>query len=159
MWFSSAGVTLFMNLQFLRKVYTKANASRPIHVSAIHNQSDRALCKLCVHWTLNVYVRHSGDYRQDGTVQLFVAYGGPVRGKPISKQQLSNSLVECIKFAYTNTAFPHQTLKMAFTYADMAGADPQPFARLQPGGILTPSPGSISLTSSPTLMQSLAGEF
>ena len=50
-------------------------------------------------------------------------------------QWLSNWLVECIKFAYDKNDLPvpnrtqgvkgHQTHKMAVTYADMAGADPQ----------------------------------
>ena len=76
--------------------------SQPIYVPAMHNPTDGALCKLCVHRALNEYVRCSSNYRQDidGTAQLFIAYGGRVKGKPISKQWLSNSLVECIKFAY-----------------------------------------------------------
>ena len=44
----------------------------------------------------------------------------------------SNWLVECIKFAYEKHNLPvpegvkgHQTCKMAVTYADMAGSDPQ----------------------------------
>jgi len=130
--FSSAGVTLFTNLEFLPKVYTKANASRPIHVPAMRNPRDGALRKLCVRRALNEYVRRSGTYRLDGATQLFVAYGGRVKGKPISKQRLSNWLVECIKFTYEKHILPvpdgvkgHQTRKMAVTYADMAGADPQ----------------------------------
>ena len=74
----------------------------------------------------------SSNYRQDGTAQLFVAYGGRVRGKPISKQRLSNWLVERIKFAYEKHNLPvpeggkgHQTHKMAVTYTDMAGANRQ----------------------------------
>ena len=55
-----------------------------------------------------------------------------VQGKPISKQRLANWLVECIKFAYEKHNLPvsegvkgHQTCKMAVTYADMTGPDPQ----------------------------------
>ena len=77
-------------------------------------------------------MRRSGDFRQDGTAQLFVAYGGRVKGKPIFKQILSNWLVECIKFAYDKYDLPtpegvksHETHKMAVMYADMASADPQ----------------------------------
>ena len=81
--FSSAGVTLFMNIAFLPTVYTKANATLSIYVPAMRNPTDGALRKLCVHKTLNYYVRRSGNYRQEGTAQLFV-----VRGKPISKQTL-----------------------------------------------------------------------
>ena len=73
--FSSTGVTLFMNIESLQKVYTKANASRPIYVPAVLNPTDGALRKLCVPRALNEYVRCSGSYRLDGTAQLFVAYG------------------------------------------------------------------------------------
>ena len=130
--FSSAGVTLFMRLGFLPKVYTNANVSRPIFVPGMHNQTDVAVLKLCVRRALNEYVRCTSDFRHDGTVQLFVTYGRQVKGKPISKQRLSKWLVECIKFAYDWNDLPtpdgvkgHQTRKMAVTYADMAGADPQ----------------------------------
>ena len=75
-WFSSASVTLFMNIAFLPKVYTKAKVAWPIYVPAMRNSTDGALCKLCVYRALNEYVRRSGNYRQDGTVELFVAYGG-----------------------------------------------------------------------------------
>ena len=86
----------------------------------------------CVHRALNEYVRCSGSYRLDGSAQLFVAYGGRVKSKPISKQRLSNWLVECITFTYEKHDLPvpdgvksHQTHKMAVTYADISGADPQ----------------------------------
>ena len=86
--FSSTGVTLFTRLEFLPKVYTKTNMSRPIFVPAMRNQTDSALRKLCVHRALNEYVRCSSDFRQDGTHQLFDTYGRRVKGKPISKQSL-----------------------------------------------------------------------
>ena len=53
-------------------------------------------------------------------------------GANTSPSRLSNWLVECIKFAYEKHDLPvphgvkgHQTQKMAVTYADLAGADPQ----------------------------------
>ena len=77
-------------------------------------------------------MRYSSDYRQDGTAQLFITYSSGVKGKPISKQRFSNWLVECIKFAYDKHDLPvpervkdHQTHKMAVTYVDMSGANPQ----------------------------------
>ena len=64
------------------------------------------------------------NFRHDGA--------GQVEGKPISKQRLFKLLVKCIKFAYdqNNLSTPegvkgHLTRKMAVTYADMDGADPQ----------------------------------
>ena len=127
--FSNAGVTLFTKLEFLPKVYTKANVSRPIYMAAMRNPTDDALCKLCFRRALSEYVRCSNNYRQECTAQLFIAYGGQVKGKPISKQWLSNWLVECIKFAYDRNDLPisdgvkgHQTRKIAVMYA---GADPK----------------------------------
>ena len=77
-------------------------------------------------------MRRSDSYRLDGTAQLFIAYGGQIKGKPISKQRLSNWLVECFELTYEKHDLPvpdavkgHQTRKMAVTYADMTGADPQ----------------------------------
>ena len=88
-WFANAGVTLFTRLGFLPKVCNKANVSLPIFVPAMHNQIDVALCKLCVHRVLNEYVRHTSNFRHDGTAQLFVTYGGQVKGKAISKPRFS----------------------------------------------------------------------
>ena len=119
-----------MRLGFLPKFYTKKNVSRPIFVPAMHNQTDVALCKLCVCRALSEYVRCTCDFRHDCTAQLCIAYGRQVKGKPNSKQRLSKWLVECIKFAYDhNIPTPdgvedHQTHNMEVTYADMAGADP-----------------------------------
>ena len=45
-WFSTAGVTLFSRLQFLPKVYTKVNMSRPIFAQAMHKQTNGALLYL-----------------------------------------------------------------------------------------------------------------
>ena len=71
---SSVGVTLLTNLEFLPKVYTKANASQPIYVPAMRNPTDGTLRKFCVRRALNEYVRCSNNYRQDITAQLFIAY-------------------------------------------------------------------------------------
>ena len=79
------------------------------------------------------YLRRTGNFRQQGTTQLFVAYGKQCKGEPISKQRLSNWLVECIKYSHSKNelATPvgvkghHTHTHMAVTYTDMAGADPQ----------------------------------
>ena len=85
-----------MSLEFL----PKATAACAIYVPAMLDTTDKALRRLCVCRTLNEYVRHTGTFRQDGTSQLFVSAGRQVKGKPISKKQLSSWLVECIKYAY-----------------------------------------------------------
>ena len=89
--FSSAGVTLFTNLEFLLKVYTKANATWPIYVPVMHNPTDGALRKLCVCRALGEYVRCSSSYRQDSTAQLFVTHGGQVKGRSISQTGWSST--------------------------------------------------------------------
>ena len=106
--------SLFTRLSFLPKVATKANTSHPIFVPAMHSQTDRALCRLCVRCALNEYLRRTSDVRPQRTTQLFVAYGGQDRGKPISKHGLFKWLVECIKFARWQS-------RMLIWY----GADPQ----------------------------------
>ena len=53
----------FTKLEFLPKVFTKANMSWPICVPAMRNKTDGTLCKLCVHRALNTYMRCYGDYR------------------------------------------------------------------------------------------------
>ena len=97
---------------------------------AMHNHPNKTLHKLCVCRALNEYVRHTGNFRQEGTSQHFVAYRQMVKGKPISKKRLYCWLVECIKYVYDKNDLPvpegvksHQTCKMAVMYADMAGDD------------------------------------
>ena len=103
--FSNAGVTLITRLGFLPKVFTKANASWPIVVPAMHNQTDVALHKFCVHRAHNEYAGCTSDFRHDCTAQLFVTYYGQV------KQRLSKWLVECIKFACDQNDLPTPDLQ------------------------------------------------
>ena len=130
--FTPAGVILFMRLGFLPKAPTKANTCCVINVPATHNHPDMALHKLCVRRALKEYMRRTGTFRQKGTSQLFMAYGRWVKGKPISKKRLTGWLIECIIYAYNKHDLPvpegvkgYQTCKMAVTYVDMAGVDPQ----------------------------------
>ena len=140
--------------------------ARPVYVPAMHNLTDGALRKFLVHSALNEYVRLSGNYRQDGTAQLFITYGGRIKGKPISKQGLSNWLVQCIKFAYEKHDLPvpggvkdHQTHKMAVTMLTWLVPTPKLDVRLLPGETPIGSPGSTSLMPWLTPMQILGAEF
>ena len=121
-----------------------------IYVPAMCNTTDGALHKLSVHRELNEYVRCSSDYRQDRTAHLFIAYGVQVKGKPISKQRLSNWLVECIKFAYDKHNLPKPM-----------GLKATRPARWQSHMLtwLMCLLGFIGLRPSSTPTQSLAGEF
>ena len=130
--FTNAGVMLFTTLSLLPKLATKVNMSHPIVMPVMHNQTDWELHRLCVRCAPNKYLQRTGDVRQQGTTQLFVAYGRQDKGKPIHKQQLSKWLLKCIKLSYDKHDLPtpdgvkgHQAHKMAVTYADMAGADPR----------------------------------
>ena len=42
-----------------------------------------------------------GNFRQQSTIWLFVTYSRQCKGEPISKQRLSNWLVECIKYSHS----------------------------------------------------------
>ena len=109
--FSNIGVPLFTRLGFLFKVATKANASRPNFVPAMHNQKDRALRRICVRCAQNKYLQRTSDIRHHGTTHLFVAYGRQDKGKPTSKQQLSKWLIECIMYSYGKN-YPPPPLQM-----------------------------------------------
>ena len=96
-----------------------------------------------VQHALNQYLQRMGNFRQQGTTQLSVAYGRQCKGEPISKQRLYHWLVECIKYSHSTNEPPtpvgvkgHHT-RMALTYADMGELTPSPYARLQPGQTLT----------------------
>ena len=118
-------MTLFTDLSFLPKVPTRANTTRPIFVPSMHKHPDKALRFLCVRRALNEYLHRKGTFRQQGTTHLFVAYGRQDKGKPISQQRLSRWLVECIKCASSKSVQGHHTRKMAVTYANMEGPEPQ----------------------------------
>ena len=94
-------------LSFLSKVPTRANTIRPNLVPVMHKQNqDKVLRSPCIRRALNEYLRRTGNFRQQGTTQLFVAYGRQCKGKPISKQRLSKWLVECIKYSYSKNELP-----------------------------------------------------
>ena len=70
--FSGLGVTVFTRLEFLAKVYTKANTSL---CQQCATKQMAPYATPCVCRALNEYVRRSVDFRQDGTAQLFFTYG------------------------------------------------------------------------------------
>ena len=158
--FVNAGLTLFP------KVCNKANISRPIFVPVMYNQTDVALCKLCFCRALKEYVRCTSDFRHDGTAQLFVTYGGQIKGKAISKQRFSKWLVECIKFAYDQKNLPTpmglrdtRHAKWQSNLLTCLVLALRPFDRLHAGQIPVHLQSSIGSTPSPTQTLNSAGEF
>ena len=114
-------VSLFMNIAFMPKVYTMTNAARPIYVSAVRSPTGGALlCKPSTGHSMSM----CNTLATTGKTAL-PSFSSPMAdelGKPISKQRLSNWLVECIKFTYKKRDHPvpdrvmgHQTCKMAVT--------------------------------------------
>ncbi len=98
----------------------------------MHGSKDQGLRLLCVRRALKYYLERSRKHRKDdGSIQLFIAYGKKDLGKPISKQRLSRWLVETIQYTYTVQNLPvphgikgHQTRKQAASIAELAGASP-----------------------------------
>jgi len=123
---------LWPNIEFMPKVNTPFHASQPIRVPSMHASTDQGLRLLCVRRALKYYLERSRALRKDdGSIQLFIAYGKKDLGNPISKQRLSRWLVETIQFAYTVQSLPvpqgikgHQTRKQAASIAELAGASP-----------------------------------
>ena len=129
--FSAEEVTLFPDVSFLPKVNTPFHASRPIILPSLDREpGDTRL--LCLRRILKVYLNRTASLRAPNTEQLFVTYGGKSPGSPVSKQRISAWLVELIAFIYEQAHLPvpkgikgHQTRKMATSWADLAGVDPQ----------------------------------
>ena len=105
--FSNAGVTLFMRLRFLPKIYTKSNVSWPIFKPAMHNLTDVALHKLCVHRALREYMRCISDFRHDGTAQFFVAYVDKSRASPSPSKGSPNGWPSVASLLMTRMTSPH----------------------------------------------------
>ena len=81
------------------------------------------------------------------------------------QQQLSKWLVECIKLSYEKHDFPtpegvqgHPARKMAITYANIAGVDPQTICSVTTWSNNCTFASFISLMPLPIEMLSLAGE-
>ena len=98
----------------------------------MHGEVELGLCLLCVRLALKFYLLRTASFQGDDDIQLFHAYCGATKGKPISKQKISKWLVEIIKCAYAvhDVDAPlgikgHQTRKQAVCIAEMAGVDPK----------------------------------
>ena len=103
--FSNVGVMLFTRLGFFPRVVTKASASYPIVVPACTTRKIGQSADT-VRRALNKCLQRTSDVRYQGTTQIVIAYSRWDKDKPISKQQLSKWLVECLRYAYDRNDLP-----------------------------------------------------
>lgn len=130
---SSDQVTLFVHPDFVPKCHSEWHMSQAIVLPSLAKHSDKELRKLCVRTTLEAYVKKTKVARtQNRSDQLFLCYGGGKIGEPVGKQRLSGWLKELIQEAHKlqNVKIPgsvkgHDVRKMATSWADIAGVDPQ----------------------------------
>ena len=84
---------------FRLKVNSQFHVTQPIEVLAMH-EVQPGLHLLCVMQALKFYLLRTAGFRDCDDIQLFLAFGGVTKGKPISKQRISKWLVETVKCAY-----------------------------------------------------------
>lgn len=96
-----SGVTLWPNTAFVPKVLSHSQCNQPLRLarfqSTAEGTEDRAKL-LCPVRALEAYIAATTAVRQSD--QLFVCYGGPRLGCPLSKQRLSHWIVEVICHTY-----------------------------------------------------------
>lgn len=95
-----SGVVLRPNPSFLPKVLLPQFINQHIELASFQtsSESDSSGQLLCPVRALRCYVNSTVQFRQSD--QLFVCYGGARKGAPVSKQRLSNWIVETITLAY-----------------------------------------------------------
>ena len=96
-----SGVTLWPNMAFVPKVVSGAHSNRPLVLARFQPPSEGSghnselLCPVRV---LEAYIAATACVRHSD--QLFLCYGGPKMGRPLSKQRLSHWIVGVICHAY-----------------------------------------------------------
>ncbi len=96
-------VTLWPNPAFLPKRLSALFRNQAIELAVFNpprldTQGGSECRLLCPVRALRGYLRATKDFRQSD--QLFLCFGGPKRGQPLSKQRLSHWVVEAITHAY-----------------------------------------------------------
>ena len=91
--FGSTMVTGFTALDFRPKVDSHWHLNQPIKLTAMYLEKDHALHKVCVCHALNAYLAAMKHLRKrTKSFQLFLSYGGSIKGKPMSKKWISQWL-------------------------------------------------------------------
>lgn len=123
-----SGVVLRPNPSFLPKVLLPQFINQHIELASFQtsSESDSSAQLLCPVRALRCYVNSTVQFRQSD--QLFVCYGGVKKGAPVSKQRLSNWIVETIMLAYKAAGKPlpwgitcHSTRAISSSWAVFRG--------------------------------------
>ncbi|XP_048024136.1 LOW QUALITY PROTEIN: uncharacterized protein LOC125253920 [Megalobrama amblycephala] len=111
------------------------NVVRPIVLQAFcpppfRDSDQERLNLLCPVRALDAYVHRAAPWRK--SEQLFICFGSPKKGAPVSKQRMSKWIVEAISLAYESAGLPsplavraHSTRSMAASKALLFGASLQ----------------------------------
>lgn len=154
------GVTLWPNTAFVPKVLSRSHCNQPLRLarfqppSGVAGDGSELLCPVRA---LEAYVAATAGMRRSD--QLFLCYGGPKVGCPLSKQRLSHWLVDVICHAYSagGCALPvgvkaHSTRSVSTSWAAMRGvpldticaaaswASPSTFTRFYNVNVADPHP-------------------
>lgn len=124
-------VTLWPNPAFLPKRLSALFRNQAIELAVFNPPMSSALegdgsTLLCPVRALRGYLKATEVVRKSD--QLFLCYGGPKRGQPLSKQRLSHWVVEVITHAYTSNKCPvplgvrcHSTRGISTSWAALKG--------------------------------------
>ncbi|CAM4634692.1 unnamed protein product [Leuciscus chuanchicus] len=113
---------------YVPKVPTTPFRDQVVNLQALPlEEADPALALLCPVRTRRAYVDRTQCFRTSD--QLFVCYGGKLKGKALSKQRLSHWIVDAIALAYQQQGRPcplgvtaHSTRSVASSWALAHGA-------------------------------------
>ncbi len=113
---------------YVPKVPTTPFRDQVVNLQALPlEEADPALALLCPVRALRAYVDRTRCFRTSD--QLFVCYGGRLKGKALSKQRLSHWIVDAIALAYQQQGRPcplgvtaHSTRSVASSWALAHGA-------------------------------------
>lgn len=165
-----SGVTLWPNMAFLPKVWSRAHLDHPIQLAQYAPPPGEGGDQpefLCPVRALRAYVAATASIRRSD--QLFLCYGGPRRGCAVSKQRLSHWLVDVISHAYEASGHllpsgvrGHSTRSIATSWAAWRGvplgdicaaaswASPDTFARFYMVNVAAPHPLAVVLRTEPS---------
>ena len=164
-----SGVTLWPNTAFVPKVLSPFHRSQPLRLARFQPQSGTTENEselLCPVRALEAYIAATANLRRSD--QLFLCYGGPRLGCPLSKQRLSHWIVSVICHAYAagHCSLPvgvraHSTRSVTASWAALRGvpleaicaaaswASPTTFTRFYSVNVAAPHPmGQVLLQGS-----------
>ncbi|XP_016516896.1 uncharacterized protein LOC107833105 [Poecilia formosa] len=124
-----SGVTLWPNPAFVPKVLSRSHCNQPLRLARFQptsGEADDSSELLCPVRALEAYIAATAAIRRSD--QLFLCYGGPRLGCPLSKQRLSHWIVDVICHACTAGHRPrpvgvkaHSTRSVSTSWAALRG--------------------------------------